>query len=111
MQKTKKTIIDPLEDFHLHKLKNPVWNFEENEPTFSHLFRIPHPMLNNKNYGTAFFDSIRDRDILRSYNFLEIGAGLGDFAKSFISNVRGSSGNNYQYTILDLCPFNRSSER
>jgi hypothetical protein len=106
-------------DFHLEGIQDASWEFDQIEPTVNHGFRFPHDALGGLNYGSRFcvsaFQSkylpIMDRS--RELSVLEVGGGMGTFARSFIEQASDSfsNGPKIKYHILDLSPALMESQR
>ena len=96
--------------FYARGIETAEWNFDWVEPTVSHAFRKPSAVLGGEAYGARFCEAAvnqghRLASLPERISILEIGAGLGDFAASFIERLRRMNGRiNVQYTILDHSP-------
>ena len=79
--------------------------FDHQETTLSHLFRVPHPALANRTYGQALVDALLARNVVPQgrVRVLEIGAGLGYVARDAIARLR-DAGRTVDYTIIELAP-------
>ena len=95
-----------LTDYYRHGVTEADAQFDHQETTLSHLFRIPHPALAGRTYGQAVIDALLGRDALSTagtVRVLEIGAGLGYVARDAIARLR-AQGRTVQYTIIELAP-------
>jgi hypothetical protein len=83
--------------------------FDHQETTLSHLFRVPHPALAAagaaRTYGEALADVIVARGLVPAgpVRALELGAGLGYVAHDLIARLR-AHGKDIHYTIVELSP-------
>jgi SAM-dependent methyltransferase len=113
---------DEIIDFHLKGIEDANWEFDQIEPTVNHCFRFPHDALGGLNYGSRFCLTAVTREYLpildqsRELNILEVGAGTGSFARSFIEQARQlsdrfSNALNIRYHVLDLSPALMKSQR
>jgi len=94
---------DPTE-FHKHVLKDAKWNFDVNETTISHLLRVRHPTIKNKNYSEAFLDALFKFNLLDTPKFIEVGCGTGIFAKNFTDYLEKKGITDYNYSMIELSP-------
>lgn len=99
---TKDEYVNDTTEFHLKKINDPNWNFNVNETTLSHLFRIPHPALNGKNYAQAFLDALLINDLIVDHNFFEVGCGTGRFARCFIDFLNKIRVEHFNYVLIDI---------
>lgn len=77
--------------------------FDAIEATIAHLFRYPHPALNELPYGASFCRQVLERKLLSDQDvIIEIGAGLGNFAYDFLVQLH-REGYKKQYIIVDIC--------
>ncbi len=86
--------------------------FEHQETTLSHLFRIAHPALAGRTYGQALVDGLEQRGALpagATLRVLEIGAGLGYVARDVLGALR-QRGREVEYTIVELAPALRRAQ-
>ncbi len=104
--------ISPLE-YYQATVSDAGRQFDEVETTLSHLFRKPHPALDGETYGQRFANVLWERKILTpsTRSILEVGAGIGYFAKAFLDQFKtllagqnGSVPEGLRYTILDVSP-------
>ncbi|MBW2063653.1 MAG: SAM-dependent methyltransferase [Deltaproteobacteria bacterium] len=90
------------------EIVDPGNQFEEVEMTVSHLYRDPHPALDNMSYGARFARIIMDEDRLgEGMKVLEVGGGTGIFGREFLREVKRSAPEVYgtmQYTFFDISP-------
>jgi hypothetical protein len=90
------------------------WQFDWIEPTVSHAFRFPTPAFHCRTYGQQFASAALARAILPAQargchatggvRILEIGGGLGYFARDFIASAVNHLGCSIHYSIVDLSP-------
>lgn len=95
-----------LTDYHQHTIGDAEAQFDHQETTLSHLFRVPHPALGGRTYGEAIVDALDARGELPSaphLRVLEIGAGLGYVAQSVIARLAAKQ-RTVDYTIVELSP-------
>jgi SAM-dependent methyltransferase len=97
-------------EFHVSGIEDPSWEFDLIEPTINHSFRFPDQMLGGLDYGSRFCVSTLDHNVLpwldrsERLEVLEVGAGTGSFAKSFIETCVEKFGRIIEYHIVDLSP-------
>lgn len=87
--------------------------FDHQETTLSHLFRIAHPALAGRTYGQALLDGIAAKVALPTsgeIRVLEIGGGLGFVARDVIGRLR-DRGLAVHYTIAELSPQLAAAQR
>jgi SAM-dependent methyltransferase len=94
-----------LTDYYRHDVGDADLQFDHLETTLSHLFRVPHPALGGRTYGQALIDALIARGQVPEgrVRVLEIGAGLGYFARHVIDRLR-EKGRTVEYSILELAP-------
>lgn len=101
--------------YHRRKIYNAFDQFEKREVTNAHIYRDPHPLLQGKSYGESFADVLmRQKAIGKDAVILEIGGGVGFFAKSFLDRVREKSPHLYKrlrYVLLDISPVLLNSQK
>ena len=93
-------------DYYRHDIADADAQFDHQETTLSHLFRIPHPALSGRTYGQALTDALAARGALPAsgtIRVLEIGAGLAYVARDVIARLR-ERGLDVAYTIVELAP-------
>lgn len=77
--------------------------FDFVEATIAHLFRFAHPALGGKSYGAKFCNKLIDSGLIDNERILEVGGGLGIFAREFL--LEGTKHNkNFAYELLDISP-------
>lgn len=102
-------------DFHLHGIEDASWEFDLIEPTVNHGFRFPHEALGGLDYGSRFCVSTLTAAVVplldqtRALEVLEVGGGMGTFARAFITQA--ASLIEVDYHILDLSPALMASQR
>jgi SAM-dependent methyltransferase len=86
--------------------------FDHQETTLSHLFREPHPALQGRTYGQAVIEGLAGRGMLPDGDLrvLEIGGGLGFFARAVVETLQGM-GRTLTYDILELSPTLAEAQR
>jgi len=94
-----------LNHYHRHGIAQASAQFDHQETTLSHLFRVPHPALADRSYGTALVDALLARNLIPqgSVRVLEIGAGLGYVARDVIARL-SAAGCKVTYHIVELAP-------
>ena len=99
---------ETIKKYHRERISDAMEQFNAVEVTVSHVYREPHVLLNRKNYGAAFADTLINNGALRNgINILEIGGGTGIFGRSFLDEVKAAAPEIYktiQYTFFDLSP-------
>jgi SAM-dependent methyltransferase len=83
--------------------------FDHQETTLSHLFRVAHPALGGRSYGAALVDALAAH-VQPRLRVLEIGGGLGYVARAVIEALRGR-GVEVEYTIVELAPALAAAQR
>ena len=100
--------VDTNATFHSQHLTDAEQQFDAIETTISHAYREPHVALNGKTYGMAFCDWLVESGRLRpGCRLLEIGCGLGYFAKAILDRLASAHPDIYcslSYTMFDLSP-------
>ncbi len=106
-------------EYHKVEIIDAGEQFEERETTLSHALRVPHPALGGRTYGGALAKALLDRDVLpasptTSFRAVEVGGGTGIFAHCFLDGLALRAPrlfNRLRYTIVDLAPALRASQR
>ena len=90
--------------FHREGIDDAAWEFDVLEPTVNHALRFPSKVLGGHDYGARFCAAIMSElhSELEEISVLEVGGGIGTFAKSFINEAQDST--KLQYHILELSP-------
>ena len=109
----------PSAEFHTMGIEDAEWEFDLIEPTVNHAFRFPSTALGGLDYGARFSEATfaNQSQIVQAesaFNILEVGAGVGTFARSFMrhaSTVLDSGGANLSYHILELSPVLAASQK
>ena len=73
------------EAYYEHDVADAERQFDHQETTLSHLFRRPHPALQDRTYGQALMDGLAERGFvpeLKTVTVLEVGGGLGWVARA-----------------------------
>lgn len=95
-------------NFHERELDDAQKQFDDVETTISHAFREPHPALSARSYGEAFCDWLIATNKLHiNCRVLEVGCGLGLFARAILDRVKDRHPDIYRslnYTLFDLSP-------
>jgi SAM-dependent methyltransferase len=104
------------ESFHLHALEDAWQNFEAQETTVSHAFRVSHPALGGRSYGQALADRLLGLGALgrgSARELLEIGGGTGVLAGRLLDRFgeRGLDAGEVAYEILELSPALQLAQR
>ena len=108
---------EPVIDFHLHGIEEANWEFDQIEPTVNHAFRFPHQALGGLDYGSRFCVATLRPEIVplldqsSQLEVLEVGGGVGTFARSFITKAASLNGTSINYHILDLSPVLMANQR
>lgn len=86
--------------------------FDYQETTLSHLFRVPHPALRGRTYGAALVDALAAQGRLpaQRVRVLEIGAGLGYVARAACEALQ-QRGLEVEYTIQEIAPALAAAQR
>jgi ubiquinone/menaquinone biosynthesis C-methylase UbiE len=106
-------------DYHKLEITSADEQFDVKETTLSHALRVPHPALGGRTYGAALARALVDRDFLpdapsERFRAAEVGGGTGFFAKAFVDGLALRAPrlfNRLRYTIVDLAPALRASQR
>ena len=108
---------EPVIDFHLHGIEEANWEFDQIEPTVNHAFRFPHQALGGLDYGSRFCVATLRPEVVplldhaAELEVLEVGGGVGTFARSFIKQTASLNGRKINYHILDLSPVLMANQR
>jgi SAM-dependent methyltransferase len=108
---------EPVIDFHLHGIEEANWEFDQIEPTVNHAFRFPHQALGGLDYGSRFCVATLRPEVVplldhaSQLEVLEVGGGVGTFARSFIKQAVSLNGTSINYHILDLSPVLMANQR
>ncbi|HET6974266.1 MAG TPA: class I SAM-dependent methyltransferase [Pyrinomonadaceae bacterium] len=108
---------DGITDFHLSGIEDAAWEFDQIEPTVNHGFRFPHEALGGLNYGSRFCLATLRTEVVPLLNnsnaleVLEVGGGMGTFARAFLQQAASVNGTSINYHILDLSPALMASQR
>jgi len=106
-------------EYHKQEITAADEQFDQRETTLSHALREPHPALGGRTYGAAMAQAVLQRDLLpakpeRALAVVEVGGGTGFFAAAFLDGLALKAPvafNRLRYTIVDLAPALRSSQR
>lgn len=106
-------------EYHKSEITSAGEQFEERETTLSHALRVPHPALGGKTYGGALARALVDRDVApeapsATFRAVEVGGGTGIFAQCFLDGLALRAPrlfNRLRYTIVDIAPALRASQR
>lgn len=96
--------------YHTDTVADAEAQFEDVETTLSHLFRHPHAALQGRTFGGATFDALREAGVWRG-DVLEIGGGLGWFARGLLERAATLSSAPASYTLFDLAPALQEAQR
>jgi len=108
---------DAITDFHLSGIEDAAWEFDQIEPTVNHSFRFPHEALGGLDYGSRFCTATLRPEVVPLLNnsnalqVLEVGGGMGTFARAFLQQAASLNGTSINYHILDLSPALMASQR
>ena len=111
---------DAIIDFHLSGIEDAAWEFDQIEPTVNHGFRFPHEALGGFDYGSRFclatlrpevVPLLNNSATLAGLQVLEVGGGMGTFARAFLQQAASLNGASINYHILDLSPVLMTSQR
>ncbi len=103
-------------DYYRHDVADADAQFDHEETTLSHLFRVPHPALQGRTYGQALVDALAAQDALMTpaagarLRVLEIGAGLG-FVAAAVLDALAARGLAVDYTIVEVAPALAAAQR
>lgn len=106
-------------DFHTSGIEDAEWEFDLIEPTVNHAFRFPSGALGGLEYGARFCEATLANQTsganhVSDLNLLEVGAGTGTFAQSFIrhaTTMADSNGLKINYHILELSQVLAASQK
>ena len=86
--------------------------FDHQETTLAHLFRVPHPALGGRTYGQAVVDALMKKGRIPEgeLKVLEIGGGLGFMAKAVVEALQ-AAGRTVTYHIMELSPALAAAQR
>lgn len=91
--------------YYESQISDAGWQFDWIEPTVSHALRVANPGLHGRSYGQQFAASVlKQVHLPEAARVLEIGGGLGYFARDFIAAATKELGHSIQYSIVDLSP-------
>jgi len=111
---------DAITEFHLSGIEDAAWEFDQIEPTVNHGFRFPHEALGGFDYGSHFclatlrpevVPLLNNSAALEGLQVLEVGGGMGTFARAFLQQAASLNGTSINYHILDLSPVLMASQR
>lgn len=90
--------------FHRLGIDDAAWEFDFLEPTVNHALRFPSQLLGGRDYGARFCAAVMSELHAPPENIsvLEVGGGMGTFARSFINEAQRST--RLKYQILELSP-------
>jgi SAM-dependent methyltransferase len=100
-------------DYYAAEVADANGQFDHQETTLSHLFRVAHPALAGRTYGEALADALVARGAVPAagpIRVLEIGAGLGYVAHDLISRLN-DKGREVRYQIVELAPALAAAQR
>lgn len=103
------------EEYYRREVADAEKQFDHEETTLSHLFRLPHPALQGRTYGQAIVDGLEKRGLFPGVGdgplkVLEIGAGLGFVAEAAIGALR-QRGYDVEWDIIELSPALAEAQR
>lgn len=109
----------PSIDFHTGGIEDAEWEFDLIEPTVNHAFRFPSAALGGLEYGARFCEATlvnqtADANHVPHLNVLEVGAGTGTFAQSFIQHATTMTNSDrvkVNYHILELSQVLAASQK
>jgi ubiquinone/menaquinone biosynthesis C-methylase UbiE len=94
--------------YYIKGITDAYRQFESVESTLSHIYRIPHPILDGKSYGEALLLRILEmKSIEMGCRILEIGGGYGDISKDILeglSKEKPELSHRLTYIVYDLSP-------
>lgn len=98
--------------YYEHDIADADEQFDHQETTLSHLLRVPHAALGGRTYGQAVIDALGQRGGLPAgrARVLEIGGGLGFFARAVVESLQGRE-LAVDYTIVELSPALAAKQR
>ena len=106
-----------ISEFHLSGIEDAAWEFDQIEPTVNHGFRFAHEALGGLDYGSRFCLATLTPEVVPLLNntaaleVLEVGGGMGTFARAFLQQAASLNGTRLNYHILDLSPALMASQR
>jgi hypothetical protein len=108
--------LNPPHAYYEHEVADAEAQFEGVETTLSHLFRVPHPILDGNTYGERVLDAMILRGSVgpTTRRIWEVGGGLGFVALGTLLRLRRRLPDVYdavQYTIVDLSPALREAQQ
>jgi ubiquinone/menaquinone biosynthesis C-methylase UbiE len=90
--------------YHLETIKDGREQFDRIESTVSHLYRVSHPILDDRSYGKALYSKLNtEKEIESGMRILEIGGGMGTISKDILKELK-KDGKKVKYCIYDLSP-------
>ncbi len=101
------------EQYYEEEVHDAEAQFDHQETTLSHLFRVPHPALGGRTYGEALVDALLQRGRIPAsgdIRVLEIGGGLGWVAKA-VTEALQKRGLTVTYDIVELTPALAEAQR
>ncbi|MCO4763067.1 MAG: class I SAM-dependent methyltransferase [Myxococcales bacterium] len=101
------------EGYHTTAIANADAQFEDVETTLSHLFRDPHPALADRSWAHAMRDALIDKGLWtpETKDVIEIGGGLGWFAKRMVESCSEAEREGLSYQVLDIAPTLQAAQR
>jgi ubiquinone/menaquinone biosynthesis C-methylase UbiE len=95
---------DDVQRYHLVTIKDGQEQFERIESTLSHIYRTPHPILNDQSYGQALYKQINELKVIdSSLRILEVGGGMGSISTDILAELKKKD-QGPEYIIYDLSP-------
>lgn len=100
------------EGYYRGEIEDADQQFDHEETTLAHLFRIPHPALGGRTYGQAVIDALMKKERVPDgeLKVLEIGGGLGYMAKAVVEALV-AAGRKVTYHIMELSPVLAAAQR
>lgn len=100
-------------DYYRQDVADADAQFDHEETTLSHLFRVPHPALHGRTYGAALVEALAARGAVPAtgrVRVVEVGAGLG-YVAAAVHDALTARGLEVDYTIVELAPTLAAAQR
>ena len=100
------------EGYYRGEISDANAQFDHEETTLAHLFRVPHPALDGRTYGQAVIDALMKKQRIPEgeIKILEIGGGLGFMAKAVVEALQHAR-RAVTYHIMELSPVLAAAQR
>jgi ubiquinone/menaquinone biosynthesis C-methylase UbiE len=85
----RETSTEDVQRYHLKTIKDGIEQFDRIESTLSHLYRVPHPILNGQSYGQSLYKGLNElKEIKPGSRILEIGGGMGSISTEILKKLK-----------------------